>query len=258
MKAKKVIPGDYVNWVSGTYYPFPKDFIDEAKRLGISRRIANIPKEFAFGISRVFFVHPRAIYDKKKEEFEPGIIGFSVIPSIDLIVPDDVYEEIKSELKDDVVHVNIIPASSLHEAERGCGYRYTGMYVVAYVDANLDVYAEKYKDSIKEIRGPFFELKKPIPWKYDRFIGLKKIDVKEFGFKPHKPMDKEEFEKFHTSVNSIKRDLNKRIAKLKFAKSLNYLRKRKQVTPEKIKELIDKYGLNNDDIQDMLGDSIEQ
>lgn len=250
MKTKKVIPGDYANWVSGTYYPFPKNFIDEAAKLGISRRTANIPNDFAFGISRLFFVHPRAIYNKEKEEFEPGVIGFSIVPSIDLIVPDDIYDEIKRELEDSTMYVNILPANSLDEAKRGCGYRYVGMYIVAYVEADLNVYAEKYKDAIKAIRGPFFELKNPIKWRYNKFIGLKKVNPEEFGFEVHKPLDADMFNKLHISVNTIKRDLNKRIAKLKFAKSLNYMRKHKQVTPEKIRMLANKYGLDDDDIKE--------
>jgi hypothetical protein len=48
-------------WIGAGFYPNAGDFIAEADRQGISRRIAGIPKGFELGQSWVFLAHPRAI-----------------------------------------------------------------------------------------------------------------------------------------------------------------------------------------------------
>lgn len=47
-------------WVGEKFYATPAEYMDEARRLGISRRIAAVPADFKIG-DRVYLAHPRAI-----------------------------------------------------------------------------------------------------------------------------------------------------------------------------------------------------
>jgi hypothetical protein len=49
-------------WIGGQYYPTPASFIDEAKRMGISRRIVAVPRGFEVG-DYVFLAHREADWD---------------------------------------------------------------------------------------------------------------------------------------------------------------------------------------------------
>jgi hypothetical protein len=57
-------------WVGGKYYPTAEDWSKEAAKLGVSKRIAAIPKGLKVGKSWVLVAHPEAILVKK--EFPPG------------------------------------------------------------------------------------------------------------------------------------------------------------------------------------------
>jgi hypothetical protein len=48
-------------WIGEQYYPTPRDFLDEADRLGISRRIPRLPAGFKLGRTWVWLVHRKAI-----------------------------------------------------------------------------------------------------------------------------------------------------------------------------------------------------
>jgi hypothetical protein len=79
--------GDLRMWVGVSYYPDPQDFIEEAKTMGVNKKLpkgnAPIIKQ---GTTRCFIVHPHAIppanpgeYDEEDDEFagyRPGIIGY--------------------------------------------------------------------------------------------------------------------------------------------------------------------------------------
>jgi hypothetical protein len=48
-------------WVGGKFYPEPEDWMKEANTLGVSRRIAALPRGFKLGEHWVLIAHPRAI-----------------------------------------------------------------------------------------------------------------------------------------------------------------------------------------------------
>jgi len=50
----------FIMGVGEKYYKAPGDFIEEAHRLGISKRIAFIPKELQLGKTIVYLAHPKA------------------------------------------------------------------------------------------------------------------------------------------------------------------------------------------------------
>lgn len=51
----------YILWVGKQHYPTTLQFVDEAKRLGISRRISAIPKDLVVGETVVYLAHPEAV-----------------------------------------------------------------------------------------------------------------------------------------------------------------------------------------------------
>jgi len=48
-------------WIGEQFYPTPAAFMREAFRMGISRRITAIPRDFKLGETWVMFAHPKAI-----------------------------------------------------------------------------------------------------------------------------------------------------------------------------------------------------
>lgn len=50
-----------LTWVGGKFYPKPSDWMLEADRLGVSRRISMIPKDLKLGETWVFVAHPVAV-----------------------------------------------------------------------------------------------------------------------------------------------------------------------------------------------------
>lgn len=48
-------------WIGEKFYPRPVDFLNEAARDGISRRLAAVPRNFKAGKTWVLFAHPKAI-----------------------------------------------------------------------------------------------------------------------------------------------------------------------------------------------------
>ena len=66
-------------------YPDPSKYIDEAKRLGISRRLNNgVPKGFTIGEDVIFIIHSRVF--KNGEKYDPGFIGFFKPKQIQYVV----------------------------------------------------------------------------------------------------------------------------------------------------------------------------
>lgn len=65
-------------WIGEKFYKHPYDFNKEALGQGISRRIANVPKDFVLGETWVLLAHRKGIREAsdilllKKDDFEPG------------------------------------------------------------------------------------------------------------------------------------------------------------------------------------------
>jgi hypothetical protein len=67
--------GTFLMWVGDKYYT-PEEFVEEAKTLGVSKRINYVPKEFEVGKSWLVLAHQKAILSQDKEgpKQKPGII----------------------------------------------------------------------------------------------------------------------------------------------------------------------------------------
>ncbi|NIT78775.1 MAG: hypothetical protein GWO44_18260 [Thermoplasmata archaeon] len=93
---------DMLDWIGESHYPTPESFIEEAKQLGVNRRL---PKGFfpriRKGQTRVWFLHPKAIrapgdrISPDQEEMgvgddfvlRPGLIGYSYLTHLIYTAP---------------------------------------------------------------------------------------------------------------------------------------------------------------------------
>lgn len=89
---EKAVPADKVGllWIGGVYYS-PAAFLEEAKRLGVSRRIAAIPKGFVVGSTYVACAHPGAV--GAGESAKPGVFLLWRPKRIELIVTPEMKAE---------------------------------------------------------------------------------------------------------------------------------------------------------------------
>lgn len=58
----------YLIGVGVKFYKHPSDFIREALEMGVSKRIAQIPRDFQVGVTPVFLAHPRVFMDLVNEQ----------------------------------------------------------------------------------------------------------------------------------------------------------------------------------------------
>lgn len=85
-------PGEKIGlmWVGEKYYSSPDLFTREARGQGISKRLAQIPKDLIVGKTWVALAHPAAIsdYDPQKGvlTFRPGIFSVFIPQAIEYIV----------------------------------------------------------------------------------------------------------------------------------------------------------------------------
>lgn len=59
-------------WIGERYYPTPESFLEEASAMGISRRIAQIPKGLVLGETWVFLAHRKVRFLKEHQEVVGG------------------------------------------------------------------------------------------------------------------------------------------------------------------------------------------
>ncbi len=78
---------DLVDWVGAQHYPDPQDYIDEARKLGISRRMPGVPKAVVPTWSRAFLAHPRCRFIDGT--VGPGIFGWYTISQVQYVLPPD-------------------------------------------------------------------------------------------------------------------------------------------------------------------------
>lgn len=48
-------------WIGARFYPTPDEFMDEAARMGVSRRISQVPRDLVVGETWVALAHPKAV-----------------------------------------------------------------------------------------------------------------------------------------------------------------------------------------------------
>lgn len=86
-------------WVGEKFYPTPHDFLEEARRMGISRRIPGnnaVPKGFIVGQTWILLAHRKAITKVEfgqKPEFFPGIFSIFRPRRIEIVLRGDESDE---------------------------------------------------------------------------------------------------------------------------------------------------------------------
>lgn len=115
-------------WVGEKFYPTPSKFTNEAALMGISKRIAQIPKELIVGETWVLLAHPKAVLFSQttttqypaapgEPEYLPGIFSAFVPQRIEYIVKGtETEEELDRMEKRGITLVNVIPAKQTEAA----------------------------------------------------------------------------------------------------------------------------------------------
>ncbi len=114
----EIDPGDYLMWVGSIYYPTADVYIEEAKRLGVCKRMGKLPHSLVPGKSKVFLAHDDGLNG------EGFIFGYFIPERIEYLIPDEA--DIPETLEGKVCWVG----EWGDEEERECGFRHEGMYAV--------------------------------------------------------------------------------------------------------------------------------
>jgi len=74
-------------WIGEAFYRTPTEFLNEAFKAGVSRRIASVPRGFSIG-DPVFLAHRKAIvrYEDNQPEFTAGIFAVFYPSAIEYVV----------------------------------------------------------------------------------------------------------------------------------------------------------------------------
>lgn len=179
---------DYLMWVGGRFYPTRQDFIDEAVRLGCSKRIHKIPWGLVVGQSRIFLAHaegaPKA-EGRKDDDLTGYVFAFFVLDHIDLIVEDEVSITTLRDALDQAGVRLVQVADAYQEPERGCGHREVGaLYAVSNPDptywAKLCLMAEKMASKV-DVKGGIAVLEQPVPYYRPRFRAIAEFNAADYG-----------------------------------------------------------------------------
>lgn len=115
-------------WIGEKFYARPKDFMQEAALMGISRKLPAIPNGFVVGEHAIFLAHIRtfASRDEKGQViYKPGVFAAFKPSSVDLVIEDENHVpdraiEIARRIGEDKVRIcKVIPDRGENESEEG-------------------------------------------------------------------------------------------------------------------------------------------
>lgn len=78
-------------WIGEKFYKTAQDFMIESNRMGISRKIPNIPNDFKIGENWVFLAHSKAVPFKNEDgelDWMPGVFQAFQPKFIDFVIDD--------------------------------------------------------------------------------------------------------------------------------------------------------------------------
>jgi hypothetical protein len=108
-------------WVGEKYYPSTSDFTREANKLGVSKRISQVPKDFVIGKTWICLAHPEAIVnagDKGELEVFPGIFHAFQPSRIEYVITGkESPQELDAMEKRGFTLVDVIPEDDGEEEE---------------------------------------------------------------------------------------------------------------------------------------------
>lgn len=121
-------------WIGVQHYPTAQDFMQEARRMGVSRRIHNVPRDFGVGETWVLLGHAKTItkqceqcdFDDPDEEcpicegrgffYAPGIVTAFRPTAIEYVVKgDETEEELEQMVKRGLTPVKVVKADEQTE-----------------------------------------------------------------------------------------------------------------------------------------------
>jgi hypothetical protein len=99
-------------WIGGKFYSTPKHFIDEARTLGVSRRIATVPRGLVLGETKIYLAHlsafPNALPSKA------GVFASFVPTKLQYVVKDDDTDaKLYAVQKRGIEAITVTPADSM-------------------------------------------------------------------------------------------------------------------------------------------------
>lgn len=210
-------PTDLLMFVGSRYYPTIHSFVDEAQKLGVSKRLSQMPSAWGLfsGSKCVHSLKTRdegiEIIKNAKEHgangnclyvrrlVKPGesrvflvhdegkkgnarIFGFFIIRAVEIILekPENITEFV--DKKDELGVEAISVGQAQLEPARGCGHRIVGgVYLMSSQDMKtLMEIAEPMADKV-DFKGGLVVLKEPIPYDGPRFRGYSFFDPTSVG-----------------------------------------------------------------------------
>jgi len=160
----KVKPVDLLMFVGRSFYS-PESFIDEARRLGVCKRVPTLPRGVVKGVTRVFLAHEDALPDKS------GVFAYFVVRGMSFIVPPGL--NIPEALRErGVTEYEYVGGGFGFSDERGCGsLAIGGTYLLS------EEGMEKCRDLAKSatLEGRIEVIDPPVPTGLRRFRGYKHV-----------------------------------------------------------------------------------
>lgn len=79
-------------WVGEAFYPHPREFLREAARMGISRKLSAMPRGFKLGETAVYLAHRHAIWHEDTQTYSAGVFAVWRPQGIDIVIDPDATE----------------------------------------------------------------------------------------------------------------------------------------------------------------------
>lgn len=107
-------------WVGSMFYRSPSEFLAEAKSLGISRRISQIPRKLVIGSTWVFLAHREIPF---AAETKSGVFAFFRPERIEYVVAEtDTPEKLEKLAAKGITLVKVEPKQTSLDLSSGCSH----------------------------------------------------------------------------------------------------------------------------------------
>ena len=106
-------------WIGEKFYPKPSDWMAEADKLGVSRRVSMIPKDFQVGVTWIFAAHrkciPLPVEPDADPKFKAGVFHVWRPDRIEYVTKgDETQEELEALVKRGIIPVKVKRADELN------------------------------------------------------------------------------------------------------------------------------------------------
>ena len=173
---------DILMWVGYQGYPTIESFVQEAKAMGVCKRIGKIPGDIVLGETRVLLAHDEGCFsfdDADHKVNDAVIFGYFYIDRIEAVARRE--DQLDPDLLSRCV---LVPYETIiDESERGCGYRVDGgLYLRSAILSHEMVGGILKETSGLGVYGDLIVLDEPIDYnkeinvRGDRFRSILRID----------------------------------------------------------------------------------